>query len=46
MKYPLSIIQAIKAEIPDDVPLFVRISAVDGFEGGWQMSIVYSSQVN
>ena len=38
MKYPLSVIQAIKGVIPDDFPLFVRISAVDGFEGGWQMS--------
>ena len=37
MKFPLSIIEAIKMAIPDDFPLFVRISAVDGFEGGWDL---------
>ena len=38
MRYPLSIIDEIKSEISDTIPLFVRISSVDGIEGGWDIS--------
>lgn len=35
MSYPLEIVAAVRAAWPDNKPLSVRISAVDGFEGGW-----------
>ena len=38
MRYPLSIIDEIKSEISDTIPLFVRISSVDGIDGGWDIS--------
>ena len=37
MKYPLQVAQAVRDEIGDDIPLFLRISAVDGLPGGWTM---------
>lgn len=33
----LSIIEGIKSEWPDDLPLFTRISATDWAEGGWNL---------
>jgi len=35
MRYPLDIISSVRENIPDSVPLFVRISATDWTEGGW-----------
>jgi len=37
MTYPLQVAQAVRDEIGDDIPLFLRISAVDGIPGGWTM---------
>jgi len=37
MAYPLSIIEAVRTAWPDDKPLFVRISSVDGIEGGLEL---------
>lgn len=37
MRYPLEVIAAVREAMPDDIPLSVRISAVDGAEGGWQI---------
>ena len=37
MKFPLEVTDAVRKSIPDDIPLFVRISAIDGIEGGWTM---------
>ncbi len=34
MKYPLEIIETVRAAWPEDRPLFVRISSVDGVDGG------------
>ena len=34
MKYPLEIIETVRAAWPEDRPLFVRISTVDGVDGG------------
>lgn len=34
MKYPLEIIETVRAVWPSDRPLFVRISSVDGIDGG------------
>ena len=35
MRFPLSVVEAVRAEWPADKPLFVRISAVDGVDVGW-----------
>ncbi len=35
MRLPLAIIQAVREALPATKPLFCRISAVDGAEGGW-----------
>ncbi|MBW6396984.1 NADH:flavin oxidoreductase/NADH oxidase [Roseomonas sp. HJA6] len=37
MRFPLEIIAAVRAAWPEDRPVFVRISAVDGVDGGWSM---------
>jgi 2,4-dienoyl-CoA reductase-like NADH-dependent reductase (Old Yellow Enzyme family) len=37
MRFPLQVASAVRAEVGDDVPLFFRISAIDGLEGGWTM---------
>ena len=34
MKHPLEIIETVRAVWPADRPLFVRISSVDGIDGG------------
>ncbi len=43
MQYPLEVVEAVRAAIPDQTPLFVRISAIDGDVDGWTMddSIVF-----
>lgn len=37
MRFPLEVARAVRAVIPEDYPLFSRISAIDGIEGGWSM---------
>jgi 2,4-dienoyl-CoA reductase-like NADH-dependent reductase (Old Yellow Enzyme family) len=37
MRLSLEIAEALRAVMPDDVPLAFRTSAVDGNEGGWQL---------
>ena len=37
-RYPLEVVQAVKAELPGWSPLFVRISATDWVEGGWDLA--------
>ncbi|WP_137123806.1 NADH:flavin oxidoreductase/NADH oxidase [Roseomonas sp. HF4] len=38
MRFPLDVIRAVRAAWPEDRPVFVRISAVDGLDGGWDMA--------
>jgi 2,4-dienoyl-CoA reductase-like NADH-dependent reductase (Old Yellow Enzyme family) len=38
MAYPLAIIEAVRTAWPADKPLFVRISSVDGVEGGLELA--------
>jgi 2,4-dienoyl-CoA reductase-like NADH-dependent reductase (Old Yellow Enzyme family) len=38
MRFPLDVIRAVRAAWPEDRPVFVRISAVDGVEDGWSMA--------
>lgn len=37
MRLPLRVAERLRALLPDDVPLFVRISATDWVEGGWDI---------
>lgn len=37
MRLPVRVAQAVKAELPAELPLFVRISATDWVEGGWDL---------
>lgn len=47
MRFPLQVIDAVRAELPDTVSLFVRISAVDGVEAGWTLdeSVVFAGEL-
>lgn len=44
MRFPLRVAAAIRANWPDDKPLFFRISGIDGAEGGWTIddSVVFA----
>jgi 2,4-dienoyl-CoA reductase-like NADH-dependent reductase (Old Yellow Enzyme family) len=37
MRFPLSVVAAVRAVWPENKPLFVRISAQDGIDGGWDL---------
>lgn len=37
MRFPLEVFDAVKAVLPADFPLGVRVSATDWFEGGWEI---------
>ncbi|BAT61527.1 NADPH dehydrogenase [Variibacter gotjawalensis] len=37
MRLPLQIAEAVRAEMPSTMPLFVRVSSVDGAADGWNM---------
>ena len=34
-RFPLEVAEAVRAAWPKDKPLFLRVSAVDGLDGGW-----------
>lgn len=44
MRFPLSVAKAVRDAWPAEKPMFVRISAQDGIEGGWtaEDSIIYA----
>lgn len=37
IRFLLEVVDAVRSEWPDDKPLFVRISAIDWIEGGWDI---------
>ena len=37
MRYPLEIFDAVKAVVPSDMPILVRVSATDWVDGGWDI---------
>jgi len=37
MRFPLEVAEAVREAWPKDKPLFVRISSVDGIDGGWEL---------
>ncbi|WP_246082412.1 NADH:flavin oxidoreductase/NADH oxidase [Rubellimicrobium rubrum] len=45
MRFPLSVVRAVREVWPAEKPLFVRISAQDGIEGGWTVadSVAYGA---
>lgn len=45
MRFPLQILASVRAAVPDTLPVFVRISAVDGVEQGWSLeeSVVFAN---
>jgi len=47
MRFPLEVAEAVRAEWPQDKPVFVRISAVDGMEGGWEIedSVAFAKEL-
>ena len=38
MRFPLAVVEAVRRAWPDDKPVFVRISASDWAEGGWDLA--------
>jgi 2,4-dienoyl-CoA reductase-like NADH-dependent reductase (Old Yellow Enzyme family) len=47
MRFPLRVVETVRAEWPADKPLFVRISAVDGIDVGWTIedSVVFAKEL-
>jgi 2,4-dienoyl-CoA reductase-like NADH-dependent reductase (Old Yellow Enzyme family) len=47
MRFPLEVAEALRAVWPQDKPVFVRVSAVDGLEGGWTMddTVIYAKEL-
>ncbi|HUS53196.1 MAG TPA: NADH:flavin oxidoreductase/NADH oxidase [Thermohalobaculum sp.] len=37
MRFPLEVAEAVREALPEDTPLFSRISAVDWIDGGWEI---------
>ncbi len=46
-RFPLEIAEAIRKVIPKGMPLFLRVSAVDGIDGGWTMddTVAYAKEL-
>ncbi len=46
-RFPLEVAEAIRAVWPQDKPVFVRVSAVDGLEGGWTLddTVAYAKEL-
>ena len=47
LKFPLAVSKAVREAVPDDLPVFARISATDWVESGWDLpqSIEYSKRL-
>lgn len=47
MRFPLEVAEALRAVWPSDKPVFVRVSAVDGIDGGWTMddTVAYAREL-
>jgi 2,4-dienoyl-CoA reductase-like NADH-dependent reductase (Old Yellow Enzyme family) len=47
MRFPLEVAEAVRGEWPPDKPVFVRISAVDGLDGGWDLddSVAFAKEL-
>ncbi len=38
MRFPLEVVRAVRAALPDELPLLLRISATDWVDGGWDLA--------
>src|SRR6266700_5369074 len=47
MPLPLDIVEAMRKEMPATMPLFVRVSSVDGAQGGWNLdnTVAYAREL-
>lgn len=47
LRFPLEVFKALRAALPAEIPVGVRLSATDWIEGGWdnQQSIIFSQQL-
>ncbi len=47
MRFPLEIAEAVRGAVPAGMPLFLRVSAVDGIDGGWTMddTVAYAAEL-
>ncbi|THD67285.1 MAG: NADH:flavin oxidoreductase/NADH oxidase [Bradyrhizobium sp.] len=47
MRLPLEIAEAVRREMPQTMPLFVRVSAVDGAQDGWNLddTVVFAREL-
>jgi NADPH2 dehydrogenase len=47
MRFPLEVFDAVRAAIPDETPLGVRVSATDWVDGGWDLeqTIAFAQQL-
>ncbi len=47
MRFPLEVTRAVRAALPSATPLFVRISATDWIDGGWDIedSVIFSRRL-
>jgi 2,4-dienoyl-CoA reductase-like NADH-dependent reductase (Old Yellow Enzyme family) len=47
IKFPLEVVSTVRRAIPEDMPLFVRISATDWVDGGWTIedSVAFSREL-
>jgi 2,4-dienoyl-CoA reductase-like NADH-dependent reductase (Old Yellow Enzyme family) len=47
MRFPLEVAEALRQIWPQDKPVFLRVSAVDGVEGGWTMddTVAYAREL-
>jgi 2,4-dienoyl-CoA reductase-like NADH-dependent reductase (Old Yellow Enzyme family) len=47
MRFPLEIAEVVREIWPQDKPVFVRVSAVDGIEGGWALedTVAYTKEL-
>jgi 2,4-dienoyl-CoA reductase-like NADH-dependent reductase (Old Yellow Enzyme family) len=46
-RFPLELAEALRAVWPQDKPVFLRVSAVDGVDGGWSMddTVAYAKEL-
>jgi 2,4-dienoyl-CoA reductase-like NADH-dependent reductase (Old Yellow Enzyme family) len=47
LRFPLRVCERVRALVPQELPVFVRISATDWVEGGWdiEQSVVYAGRL-
>jgi 2,4-dienoyl-CoA reductase-like NADH-dependent reductase (Old Yellow Enzyme family) len=47
MRFPLEVAEAVRGAVPKGMPVFLRVSAVDGLDGGWSMddTVAYAKEL-